>query len=105
LKEGDSTPITSIEYLVEEKFFHISDEDVNASNRKLLDPCTEEGEEINGIEIDCIGNSAVQRMLQFSVFHDSRNAETLYADPSNPDDLAVGNVIIYRDADLHSTDF
>ena len=52
LKEGDSTPITSIEYLVEEKFFHISDEDVNASNRKLLDPCTEEGEEINGIEIE-----------------------------------------------------
>lgn len=43
-------------------------------------------------------------MLQFSVFHDSRNTETLYADPSNPNDLAVGNVIVYRDADLHSAD-
>lgn len=53
LKRGNNATIAaSIEHLVEEKFFHISEEGVNESNRKLQDPCTGEGEEINGIKIE-----------------------------------------------------
>mmetsp|Transcript_11157 Transcript_11157/g.26889 ORF Transcript_11157/g.26889 Transcript_11157/m.26889 type:complete len:274 (+) Transcript_11157:26-847(+) len=102
----------SIEQFVEEDFFHISEEALppNSSNtesrsiRRLQHPCEGQGETIDGIEIDCVVGSSVQRVLQFSVFHDSRKAETLYADASNPNDSAIGNVIFYDDADLHSVD-
>jgi hypothetical protein len=39
-------------------------------------------------------------MIEFSVFHDARNVKTLYKDPANPSDTAIGNVIFYNDADL-----
>ena len=41
-------------------------------------------------------------MIEFSVFHDARNVNTLYEDPANPSDTAIGNVISYNDADLYN---
>lgn len=52
----------------------------------------------------CVVGSSGQRILQFSVFQDSRTVETLYSDASNPEDSAIGNVIVYDGADLHSVD-
>lgn len=41
-------------------------------------------------------------MIEFSVFHDARNVEVLYKDPSNPSDTAIGNVVFYNDAELYN---